>query len=115
MQQVLEVKRDKSGPVELIYLSGSLDTANADVFVHNVQPLCGQGARIVVDCAGLSYVNSMCFALLNKFAKECKDRGGCLVYCRVPPKIMQIMQLLGLQHTLSLFATLEQAIKAATG
>lgn len=114
MQHVLEVKSEKIGEVDVVHLMGALDTANTDVFVHHLQPLCEKGARVVVDCVGLSYVNSMCFALLNKFAKQCGERGGKLVYCRVPQKIMQIMQILGLQHTLALFATLEQAIKAVS-
>jgi anti-anti-sigma factor len=114
MQHALEIKNEKVGQVEVVRLIGALDTANTDVFVHHLQPLCEKGARVVVDCSGLSYVNSMCFALLNKFAKECAGRGGRLVYCRVPQKIAQIMQILGLQHTLALLATLEEAVKAVS-
>lgn len=113
MQHVLEVKRDKSGNVEIVFLSGALDTANADIFVHHMQPLCEKGAHVVVDCAGLSYVNSMCFALLNKFSRECGGHGGRLVFCRIPPKIKQVMKLLGLEQSLALFDTLERAVKAA--
>lgn len=112
MQHVLEVKRDKAGDVEVVRLSGALDTANADMFIHHMQPLCEKGARVIVDCLGLSYVNSMCFALLNKFSKECAGHGGRLVFCRVPSKILQIMKLLGLDQSLKLFNTMEEAIKA---
>lgn len=114
MQHVLEVSQETIGQVTVVALMGALDSANSDVFVHALQPLCDKGANVVVDCMGLSYVNSMCFALLNKFAKDCAAKGGKLVYCRVPQKIAQIMQILGLHQALKLYSTREQAIKAVS-
>lgn len=114
MQHVLDVKTEKVGEVDVVQPNGSLDTANVDVFNKAMQSLAAQaGRRVVVDCAGLTYVNSMCFALLNKYTKEFASRGGKLVFCRIPQKIAQIIHILGLDNTLNISGTVDEAMKAA--
>jgi len=115
VQHALEIKREKAGEVDVVCLGGSLDTATTDVFSKTMQPLSSQGARVVVDCMGLTYVNSMCFALFNKYNKECEAAGGKLVYCCIPQKIAQIIHLLGLHETLQIAMSREEAIKKAGG
>ncbi|OQA25355.1 MAG: STAS domain protein [Verrucomicrobia bacterium ADurb.Bin345] len=115
MQHVLELKTESVGDVDIVQLGGALDTANSDVFTKALQPRAAKGARVVVDCMGLTYVNSMCFALFNKYSKECESNGGKVVFCQVPQKIGQIIHLLGLHNTLHIATTREQAVKMVGG
>jgi len=110
---VLDIKTSKDGEIDVVNLGGALDTANVDVFNKTMQPLCEKGARIVVDCAGLTYVNSTCFALFNKYSKMCSSAGGRMVFCRLPSKIMDIIKLLGLDNTLAISKTHEDALSDA--
>lgn len=115
MQHVLEVKTEKVGDVDVVRPNGALDTATLDVFNKVMQTLSSQaGRKVVVDCVGLTYVNSMCFALLNKFTKESAARGGRIVFCRIPQKIAQIINILGLNNTLNIAGTVDEAMKAAS-
>ena len=109
----LNVTMDQVGEAKVVRLAGALDTVNVDAFNKVMQPLCAQGARFVVDCVGLSYVNSMCLALLHKYSRECAAKGGKLVFCCFPQRIEQIIRMLGLHNVLNITPTPEDAIKAA--
>lgn len=114
LQHTLEVTTEKEGGVDVVTLSGALESSTLATFQKAMDPLLAHpGARIVIDCFTLSYVNSTCFALLNKYSGVAAKNGGRMVFCRFGEKIMGIVKLLGLHHSLKICDTREEAVAAA--
>ncbi|OGV43592.1 MAG: hypothetical protein A2X46_08125 [Lentisphaerae bacterium GWF2_57_35] len=110
----LVIQTEQAGEVEVVHLGGTLDTINAESFSNLLQPLCDAGRRMVVDCMGLTYVNSLCLSLWNKFHMDCEARGGKLVFCCLPQKINRIVLMLGLNEVLKIEATVSAALRIAS-
>lgn len=114
MPRTLDIKTETVNGVEVVNLGGALDTENRDAFRSVMDPLCSAAgaARILVDCTHLLYVNSACFGLFNAYHAQCQAARSKLAFCGLSEKLLGIMRLLGLTHTLNLYATRAEALKA---
>ncbi|MBN1268037.1 MAG: STAS domain-containing protein [Kiritimatiellae bacterium] len=117
MPHMLDVARETVEGVEVVNLSGALDTENMSALKSVMDPLCSPAGakRILVDCSNLTYVNSACFGLFNKYHGQCKAAASTLGFCCVSKKILDIMKLLGLSYSLSIYTTRREALKALGG
>lgn len=112
MHHALEVRHETFDGVQVVRLSGSLDAESAGAFQKAVEPLCSQpGARVVLDCANLDYINSASLGLLNKYSHLCGKSGGALAVCGLTPRILEVVKLLGLDASLKVCKSAEAALK----
>jgi anti-anti-sigma factor len=81
-----------------------------DVFERAIRPHCVKGRKLVVDCSGLTNFNSVCLTFLNTYCQETYRLGGRVAFCSVPPKMEEIIRLLGLHRVLPMYRTLEEAV-----
>ncbi len=96
-------------------LSGNVDTASAGVIQRRVGPLCdAEGAKGLIDCREIGYLNSSCFGEFSKLHHSCALHGGALVLCGLDDGAHEIMQLLGLMDVVTVVSTYEEAVAALT-
>jgi anti-anti-sigma factor len=109
-RQNLEVRVEEDGGAFISSLEGAIEAATVVKFRQILDDHCnGSDARIILDCSGLTYMNSASMGLLNKYHRLCEENGGYLAICKVPPKILQLIKLLGLDSMLHLHGNKKDA------
>jgi anti-anti-sigma factor len=97
--------------VFLAELSGSIDASTVDKFQEELQKARKQGvSRLVLDVAGIKYVNSTGLGSLVKFADTFRSAGGGLVLLKVPPKMKIVIEMLGLHEFFDMCNTSREAL-----
>jgi anti-anti-sigma factor len=100
--------------IQLVHLSGSLDSNSYDQFKDLLTPMVNQSrARIVLDGENLTYVNSKGLALMGLHHQITAQNQTFLGIAALNPRIMKTVALMGMSQMVKLFATVEEAIQAA--
>ena len=70
-EAVLTIQLENNNGVQLIRVSGPLDSVTHDQFRSQLDPLVNEsGVRLVLDCTNLTYVNSKGLALLGRYQQS---------------------------------------------
>jgi anti-anti-sigma factor len=110
---MLEVGIETQGRVNIVTVKGPIDSATYEQFRQPVDTLTlNDGVYILVDCAGLTYVNSKGIGLLTSYHRKCFATRGWFGLCNVNRKIVKTMDLLGLGSFLIFYPTKEEGLKA---
>ena len=115
-EAVLTTQIENRDGVQLVHLSGPLDSVTHDQFKDLLDPIVNQSnVRLVLDCEQLSYINSKGLALLGRYQRISMQNlsfmGIAALNRRLPPPIA----LLGMSRLVKLYATVEEAIQGARG
>ena len=103
-RQWLDVRVEEEGGISVVTLEGAIESATVMRFQSVLDDLCtGPAAKILLDCAGLTYVNSAALGLLVKYHGLCEESGGHLAICRLPSKTHQLVKLMGLDAMLHIY------------
>lgn len=112
-RQGLEIRRRKDGDVLILHLAGAMDSASVGTLRSALAPLIeAQGARVLLDCTDLSYVNSMAMGQFAALNRACEASGGRMAVSSVYPSIMEVMKLLKLDKMLAIYSTQAEALAA---
>lgn len=107
----LDVLVKSESGVDLVELDGPVDSATIETFKARLDPVCNEpGARVVLDCQHLTYLNSRAIGLLVQYHRRLALTRGRFVLCRLNTKLVRSLELLQLGKTLFLFDTREQAL-----
>jgi anti-sigma B factor antagonist len=107
----LNVTQEQDGAIVIVALDGPVDSANSTAFRRALQGPCGtKGARVLIDCTNLTYMNSKGFGALTQHHRAMLATMGTLAICGLNRKLVKTMDLLGLGQMLRLFATREEAL-----
>lgn len=107
----LSIDVETGDGVSVVTLTGAIDASNASDFARVLDRVCaGETPRVVVDCAELIYVNSTSFGLFFKYHRVCEKHGGGFAICSVRRKILNIINLLGLDKFLDMHSDQKAAI-----
>lgn len=68
--------------------------------------------RIVLDCSGLSYINSAGLGVLINLLKSSKAQGGDIRLAGLNPDIRELFEITNLNHIFSIFKTSDEAVKS---
>jgi len=80
----------------LAELIGSIDATTVESFASVMDKLLEKGVRhLVLDCAGVKYINSTGLGILLKYVDAFNERDGGIVFSQVPQKVMLVMEMLG--------------------
>jgi anti-anti-sigma factor len=99
--------RDGAGEmvIHVLELTGSLDGISSRKFDAYVNDLIdSQAVRLVMDCKKLDYISSAGIGVMTGTVKRCRDAQGDLRICSVPPKVSKIMNLVGIQSIMRIYA-----------
>lgn len=110
----LDVRVERVGDgVAVVELDGPVDSATWASFKESLDPVFRErGARILLDCTKLTYLNSRAIGLLARYRRECYVAGGRLVLCGLNTKLVRTVDLLGLGGLLITYPTREEAMSA---
>jgi stage II sporulation protein AA (anti-sigma F factor antagonist) len=109
--QPLDVTTERVGTVDVVRLSGRLDSITADVFDARVQPLAaGAAPQLVLDLTRINYVSSAGLRSLLTLLKQVRAQAGALALAGVHPRVLDILEIAGFTSMFTIAATPEDAL-----
>ena len=113
-EAVLTIQLENTNGVQLIHVSGPLDSVTHDQFRSQLDPLVNEsGVRLVLDCTNLTYVNSKGLALLGRYQQITMKNLSFFGVAGLNKRIMKTIELLGLSRIVKIYPTVEEAVEAA--
>lgn len=106
--------RDASGKsVRVLNLKGQLDAHTFPELQRQLEALVdGPEPRVVLDCANLEYISSAGLGVLKKMTREFRGKQGDIRLAQLPPKIDNVVSLLGFSQVLKTFKGLDEAVQS---
>ena len=105
---------DRDG-IQLIHVSGPLDSMNHDPFKNQLDPMLSKDhVRIVLDCENLTYVNSRGLTLFAHYQRTAAANLSFFGIAALSPRIVKGIELLGMGKLVRLYPTVEEALRAAS-
>ena len=111
--QTMAVEKRSEGAAIVLSLDGRLNGAGARVLEGRVAAIVERGCiRVVLDCAGMSYVNSTGLRALLLSARACHKPGGKLVIAALRPECRSVVGMSGFLSIIDNCETGEDALAA---
>jgi len=108
----LEICISRDGQIDLAVIDGPVDSATIEALKDKLDPVCNQpGAKVLLDCQHLTYLNSRAIGLLVKYHRSLMASRGRLVLCNLNPKLVRTLELLQLGKALSIYESREKALE----
>lgn len=99
----------------LVALGGVLDISTMARLEKEMATLMKLDVQyFAFDCAGMEYINSSGMGLMLKFSDQLAPREGRIHYYAMPPRIRELVQVLGLHEVVHMYDTMEEALAAFT-
>ena len=113
-EAVLTTHIENRDGVQLVHVSGPLDSMTHDQFKYLLDPMISQpNVHIVLDCENLTYVNSKGLALLGRYQRVTIQNLSFLGIAALNRRITKTIELLGMSKLVKLYPTVEEAMQAA--
>ena len=97
--------------VRLLYPNGFINAHTVRLFETEIQKAIEQKQfRIVVNCAGLSYIASAGLGAMMGAIEEIRDNGGDLRLTELNETVLNIFEILGFNHLYKIFHSELEAI-----
>ena len=111
--QEFKLSVEKVESATVVHVSGPVDSANVELFKAELTPLCAvPGARVLLDCEQLTYLNSTSIGLLMKFHRGLIVSRGRLALCALNSKLARTLELLQIGKSLQMFPSRAEALAA---
>ena len=109
----IEIAERHEGQAIVFSLAGRLDCGSAPVLMARISAALERGAvRMVLDCTGMSYVNSTGLRALLIGAKACRQKGGKFAIAALAPQCRSVMAMSGFLAVIDYRETREAALAA---
>lgn len=110
MSQPFQIERSDRSGVRILGISGYLDAHTAPAFESAIEDEMRTGrVRLVVDCAGLTYISSAGLGVFMSFLEEIREQGGDIKLAAITPKVYQIFDVLGFPQLFDIAETVDGA------
>ncbi len=104
--------RDVDGHV-IVILRGELDVADAAAIVAALELIAARTPRIIVDLAGLEFIDSSGVAALARGRKLARQHGGDLLLAAAGPTVLRVLALTRLIDVFPVHAGVAEATRHA--
>ena len=109
----MEIAERHEGPVAVLGLAGQLDGAGASVLVARISDAIERGTTcLLMDCEGLTYINSTGLRAILIGAKACGHAGGKFGVAALRPQCRSVMEMSGFLSVIDYWETCEAALDA---
>ena len=109
----LKMYTEQLGNVTVVTVAGPVDSATIEQFRLALDPIAAKsGTYVLLDCAGMTYINSRGLGLLAKYHRACFGRLGWFALCNVNRKLVRTIDRPGLWSLLKFYETRDQALAA---
>lgn len=113
-EAVLTTQIENRDGVQLVHVSGPLDSMTHEQFKNLLDPMVNQSkVHIILDCEHLSYVNSKGLALLGRYQRIAIQNLSFFGIAGLNKRITKTIELLGMSKLVRLYSTIEEAMQAA--
>jgi anti-sigma B factor antagonist len=97
-------------------IAGEVDLHNEAELRERLWPLADrQGASVIVDLSGVSFVDSTAIGVFTALAKQLRAGGGRFVIASGDPRIRKVLDVAGLLSFLHLEPSLARAVETIDG
>jgi len=97
----------------VVALRGELDLADAAIVAAELTAIAAREPRIIVDLAGLQFIDSSGVAALVRGRRQARRARGDLVLAAPRRQPMRLLALIRLAEPFSVYATVEEAVGQA--
>jgi len=107
----MEIQREQHGSAVVVAVSGTVDIHSSPTLRAELrQPLGLKVPSIVVDLAGVKFVDSSGLATLIEALKRANEYGGRLALCTLSKPVLGVFQLANLDRVFTIKDTREAAL-----
>ena len=97
----------------MLTVTGELDVASAPRLRQEVVTLASGGRTLlVIDLAGVDFLDSTGLGVLLGALKRVRSAGGDLALCRAEPQVAKVFEITRLSDVLPLHDTVDSAVSA---
>lgn len=112
MANTFTVARSQEGGVSVLSLNGYLDAYTAPQFEKAIQEEYDlTHYRIIVDCAGLTYISSAGLGVFMSFIEDVREHDGDIKICSVVPTVYEVFEILGFPELFEIVPARADAIQ----
>ena len=109
----LEIFISHDNGIDIVMIDGPVDSATIDAFKEKLDPHFNRnGAKVVLDCQHLTYLNSRAIGLLVKYHRSVIVVRGRMAVCNLNPKLVRTLELLQLGKALFIYDSREKALES---
>ncbi len=109
----MEINARTEGEVEVLAISGHLDTKTAKGAEDALNDLINKGRnKILVDCEGLDYISSVGLRVLLSTMKKLKKSNGKLHLSGMNPTVKEVFDISGFSTIFTIFPKSPEALAA---
>ena len=101
-----------TGRIEIIRLCGRLDARTAPMLMERCAGARDAGRNLVLGMRQVSFLSSSGIGSLLALTEEFREHGGFLCLAEASPTVREAIELLNLEEFLTLFDTVDEAVKA---
>lgn len=113
MARQLEVIQEKVGNVLIFNIKGVIDGQTVEQFENTLGPVFRQRTvKAVVDCSGLTYINSYGLGLFVEFHRQSCMGTGRVVVCSPNQTVTKWFDRLGISHVVTVVPSRDDAFAA---
>jgi anti-anti-sigma factor len=114
--RVKVVKSPDGTTATLAEVDGSIDASTIQQFQQVMDKLVERGVKnLILDCANVKYINSTGLGTLLKYSDTFESLGGHIAFCRVPAKVMLVMEMLGFNALFNIVTDEATALRSFAG
>ena len=107
----MELQCENRGEIRVVHVAGRIDSSNADEFGRDIRGVITGGSRqLLLDFAGVPYINSAGLRAVLVAAKSLKMPGDRCVICGLSPEVKEIFELAGFMNILRTYPSVEDAL-----
>jgi anti-sigma B factor antagonist len=107
----MDIKESMSGSTHFMEVNGRLDTVTAPEFQEKLMGKIGDGnIKILIHCAGLSYISSSGLRVFLMALKKIKAGGGQMVLCCLQDSIREVFDISGFSALFTLTDNCEEGL-----
>ena len=112
----MQIEERVFGEATILRLSGRMTWDDEyGVLTDKVRTLVQQGERrLVLNLAGLSYMDSTCIGEIVTSLVSVTNRGGTLNLVNLPPRITQLLKMAGLLSLFDVFGSEQDAVRGVS-
>jgi anti-anti-sigma factor len=99
--------------IDVFALRGDIDLHFAPALRSVLQAkINGRCPALIVDMAQVSFIGSTGLSVLMEYFRDCGRYGGVLCLCGLSDELKEIFQIVRLDRTIPMFATVDEAANA---
>ncbi len=113
MSDILQIIREKKENVDVVYLSGRLDTNTSAMADTELQTMVSHGSKkILINMANLEYISSSGLRILLVNLRKLRKNQGDLKLACLKPIVKEILHLAGFDRLFTLYETEDVALQS---